>query len=98
MNVGEFLAQKVGNMYRWLKEEGLPVDLPTVANVQLVAMAQRLHKKYSDAIYEEDFEPLLADKENLPPEMLMAVSFVQRRPELHEKFWRYLALFSDTVV
>ena len=59
LTVGEFLAQKVGNMYRWLKQEGLPVDMPTVANVQLVAMAQRLRRQYSDAIFAEDFKALL---------------------------------------
>ena len=49
-----------------------------------------------DAIESRDFDALIAPMD-LPAGMLAIVVFVRNRPELHDKFWRYLALFSDTV-
>jgi hypothetical protein len=97
--VGAFLREKAGNMSVWLKGSGLPVDLqmPQLTNLALTAFAQMLREKYQKALETRDFDALLADKENMPPEMLMAVAFVAKNEELHDKFWRYLLLFSDTV-
>lgn len=95
--VGEFLREKVDNMAAWLKENGCPVDLPQMGNLALTAFAQTLQSDYKVAIGARDFTTLLEDKENLPPQILMTVSFVQKNSLLHDKFWRYLTLFSDTV-
>lgn len=98
VQIGEFLKQKAGNMQRWLKENGNLIDtdfgaLPAIAIVQ---MAQEL-LKYESAIVARDFDALLADPDALPVELAMTVGFVRGRTELHDKFWRYLRLFSDTV-
>lgn len=95
--VGDYLREKVGNMAVWLKENGCIVDLPSMSNVAVTSFAQKLRDVYRDAIHTRNFQALLVDKDALPPQVLMIVSFVQRNSELHDKFWRYLALFSDTV-
>jgi len=97
--VGEFLHEKAGNMAKWLKESGNPVDLELgrLTQLQITALAQVLHDNHKDSIIARSFDGLLAEKENIPPELLMTVSWITKRTELHDKFWRYLALFSDTV-
>lgn len=95
--VGEFLREKAGNMHRWLKEQDCPVDIPELGSVAAVTFAQRLRTEYATAIDERDFDALMTDKENFAPQLLMTIAFVQRRPPLHDKFWRYLELFSDAV-
>ncbi len=84
-------------MSRWLQAEGLPVTFGDLPEVQIVALAQLLRDKFADTIDARSFEELLADKENAPPAVLSIVQEVQKRPPLHDKFWRYLELFSDTV-
>ena len=99
MSVGEFLKHKAENMCRWLKDEGCPVDmdLDRRSALELTGFAQELRSKHIAAIVARDFDALLSDKENAPAQLLMLVSYVQNRPPLHDKFWRYLKLFSDTV-
>lgn len=95
--VGEFLHEKAENMTRWLKEAGNPVDLDLgrLTRMQVTALAQHLHKEHSETIELRSFPKLLEAQENIPPELLMSINFVSKRPDLHDKFWRYLALFSE---
>ena len=95
--VGELLKEKAGNMTRWLQEAGNPVDLDLgrLSQMQITALAQHLHSEHSETIELRSFARLLKVKENVPAELLMSVSFVSKRPDLHDKFWRYLALFSE---
>jgi len=97
-SVGEFLKEKAGNMQRWLKANGNPIDtdFSSLPAISVVQMAQELHK-YESAITARDFNALLADPDALPAELAMTVGFVRGRTDLHDKFWRYLELFSDTV-
>jgi len=82
-------------MSNWLREQGCVVELAEVPSVALVAFAQSLP---IDAISTRNFEALIAA---LPPEAPtdahVIITFVQARDTLHDKFWRYLQLFSDTV-
>ena len=96
--IGEFLECKVLNMKLWLVEAGYQnsIDVGVYSELQLTAMAQKLRGEHLDAIESRDFEALIAPMD-LPAGMLAIVVFVRNRPELHDKFWRYLALFSDTV-
>jgi hypothetical protein len=98
VTVGSFLREKAYNMSVWLRAEGLQtVSIGDLQEVQVVALAQMLHDKFADAIEARSFDTLLEDKENVPLDVLRTVSFVQKQPSLHDKFWRYLKLFSDTV-
>ena len=94
MNVAKFLKQKSTNMRCWLVAEGFPgpavVEVPDTI---IVHGALELHTRYSDAIKERNFTAL----HDAPGEMKKVVEFVEGRAELHDKFWRYLELFSDTV-
>lgn len=96
--VASFLREKVGNMEVWLRGNGAEArHLPQVSDLALVTFAQELHNKFANVLEKRDFDLLLSDKENLPPELMAIVDFVQSKPALHDKFWRYLQLFSDTV-
>lgn len=97
--VGSFLRKKASNMSTWLQEEGVSAGttIGDLQDVQIVALAQVLHDQFAEAIKQRTFEPLLADKENVPLNVLKIVQHVEKHPQLHDKFWRYLELFSDTV-
>ncbi len=86
-------------MAKWLKENALPVDfdLSKLTRLQITVLAETLRAKHQDSIDARSFDGLLADKENMPPELTMTISWVRKHPELHDKFWRYLELFSNTV-
>ena len=90
------MREKVQNMARWLQTEGLPeLQLPTLNELALTTFAHTLHNAYAESIKKRDFTGLLADKENLPGEVETIVHFVESRASLHDKFWRYLELFSE---
>jgi len=97
ITVASFLREKLQNMERWLSEDGCELRLPAMQDVHIVALAQALHDKFADVIEQRDFAPLANDKENLPMDMVKLLQYVEARPDLHDKFWRYLKLFSDTV-
>lgn len=82
----------------WLRGNGAESQqLPQVSDLALVTFAQELHNRFANVLALRDFELLLNDKENLPAELVSVIDFVHGRPQLHDKFWRYLQLFSDTV-
>ena len=100
--IGAFLCEKVANMSKWLQSEGIEAThlLATVHDVQAVALAQILHEHYSEAIKTRSFAALCMETSNgdkVPCNVLRVVQEVQEAPALHDKFWRYLTLFSDTV-
>ena len=97
ITVAQYLRMKLENMKTWLAAEGCKVPLTLLQDVQIVALAQILFDDYSDAIARRDFTALLADEQNLPMVVLKAVLFVEQHEPLHDKFWRYLELFSKTV-
>ena len=59
--VGSFLKEKFLNMCNWLEAEGLEINAPMLQEVQIVAIIQDLNEQYSGAIFERDFDMLLAD-------------------------------------
>ena len=100
--VASFLREKYTNMAMWLESEGFPRYrnpngriLPDLPDIALTAFAQTLHDDYADAIEKRDFS--IINNREIPPEIKSAVEFVKETPSLHDKFWRYLKLFSDTV-
>lgn len=95
---GAFLKEKAGNMAAWLYKEGYmaPGGLHDVTEMQATLMAQRLHELKDTVVGPRDFDAIAQVKE-LPADVLALVQFVRERAQLHDKFWRYLTLFSDTV-
>ena len=94
--VASFLREKVGNMKAWLESEGMPPrPLPYMPDVGLTAFAQTLRETYAEAIEARDFDVVKLGE--LPEEIVESIKYVRERPALHDKFWRYLALFSETV-
>mgnify|MGYP001170382631 CR=1 FL=1 len=96
--VGEFLKEKACNMSKWLQNAGHTndYDLGTLHSLQVVAFAQNLALLHGENIKTRNFEGLLNDKDT-PEELKPTIAFVQEDATLHDKFWRYLALFSETV-
>ena len=93
MSVQTFLREKLTNMAHWLQAAGLTVDVHERTGVEIVAFAQYLHDECANAIASRDFSGLYREH----AEVQRIVRFVENRPELHDKFWRYLQLFSETV-
>jgi len=94
VTTGAFLQEKFGNMQRWLGTElktplmeGYPTD------IECTYVAEKLHDK-RDAIAERDWDIIYNE---LPGALTTTVDEIRSRGDLHDKFWRYLSLFSDTI-
>ena len=99
---GEFLKEKINNMAGWVTrevgKENLPADIIagiagrseleiTVLSGALEANADLVtHRNWSGLVQ-------LMSANNAPSELQEVVVVVQRRPEMHDKFWRYMELF-----
>lgn len=101
---GEFIKEKMGNMARWVTQEvgkeNLPVDV--IAGIdgrsplEVTVLAGHLeanrdlatHRNWSGLVQ-------LMAANSAPGELQEVVVAVQRRPEMHDKFWKYIALFVD---
>ena len=94
VTVGDFLKEKLGNMCVWLSEAGFEGTIPKFTKTQIVAFAELL-KDYTQVIKKREFAGLA--KEGMPVEVHSLIKFVESREDLHDKFWRYLTLFSETV-
>ena len=96
MKLGEFLCEKLKNMAAWVEREGGPkVEVPITA-MQATAVAITLHEEYSSMIANRDVQlfEVLAQTPQIPKDLVM---FIVENDHLHDKFWRYLALFSEAV-
>lgn len=103
---GTFLLEKLTNMAKWVTQEvgkeNLPVDIITgiagrsALEVTVLCGAleanskQVTHRNWSGLVQ-------LMEANNAPRELQEVVVAVQQRPEMHEKFWRYIDLFVDVV-
>ena len=106
MELGAFLKEKLGNMARWVTgevgKENLPVDIEQLINdrsvVEVTFLATVLDAN-SAKVAHRDWSGLVRvmQAEDLPVDFFAVVQAVRSRPELHDKFWRYLELFSNTV-
>lgn len=100
---GEFLKEKMTNMAKWVTEqvgqENLPVDIIAgIAGrsaVEVTALSGALDANDSQ-IATRNWSGLvqLMSDHNVGPELQEVVVAVQRRPEMHDKFWRYMDLFA----
>lgn len=95
--IASFLREKAQNMAKWLAETGYEgvVNMPSLTDLEIVAMAQALHDHCSAAVKARDFDQLT--QHEIPPDLLSVIDYVKSETGLQDKFWRYLTLFSDTV-
>lgn len=96
--LGNFLRQKVSNMRDWIKKEThVEINIP-VTDINATMLAVRLTDEY-EAIEKRDWPKLLLEleKEETPEVLRRAVLAVHTQDELHDKFWRYLALFASAL-
>jgi len=99
MSVGDVLREKMSNMEKWLRAEQVPLKLrvDSLHTAQLVLFAKAIPKHdHSFAVLHEDVE-LLDAAENANMGIRDTLKALENRVELHDKFWRYLKLFSTLV-
>jgi len=97
--IASFLREKATNMSNWLSDEGFrtEMELSDLDDLALTTLAHMLNNNHRTAIEQRDFSSFRAEKENLPPAVERLLDFVEPRAPLHDKFWRYLGLFSEVV-
>ena len=99
MSVGDVLREKMTNMEKWLRDEQVPLRLrvESLHTAQLVLFARAIptHNR-SFAVLHEDAE-LLDAAEKADMGIRDTLNTLEKRAELHDKFWRYLELFSTLV-
>jgi hypothetical protein len=101
---GEFLKEKMTNLARWVTqevgEENLPVDVFTgIADrsvVEVTALSGALDAN-NTLVTTRNWSGLvqLMNEHGAVRELQEVVVAVQRRPEMHDKFWRYMNLFIE---
>jgi len=100
---GEFLKEKMTNMAKWVTmevgQENLPVDIiagiagRSVVEVTVLSGAldanitQVTTRNWSGLVQ-------LMNDNHVGSGLLEVVVAVQQRPEMHDKFWRYMDLFA----
>lgn len=99
---GEFLKEKMGNMARWVTQEvgkeNLPADIIagiTGRSVLEITVLSGALETNADLVTHRNWGGLvqLMSANNAPSELQEVVVVVQRRPDMHDKFWRYMELF-----
>ena len=97
---GEFLHEKLSNMARWVTQEvgkeNLPVDiLAGIAGRSAleVTMLCGTIQANRDLATHRNWSGLVQLLDGQARELQAVVIAIQRRPDLHDKFWRYIELF-----
>ena len=107
MELGAFLKEKLCNMARWVtgevgKQNLSNYDIEQLANdrsvVEVTFLATVLDAN-SAKVSHRDWSGLVRvmQAEDLPVDLFVVVQAVRSRPEMHDKFWRYLELFRDVI-
>ena len=99
MTVGAFLVEKMRNMHTWLSTADIKLPAFQANEVACVIVANML-LEHKASIEARNFPGLVSMTENAPihAELITnAVVGVHQRPDLHDKFWRYLDLFCSSV-
>ena len=95
--VGAFLIEKATNMQKWLRVELAQDVHVNLTELSVTALAAKL-TEHRQLVFNRDWAGLSrqADAAGLVDltEMLEAV---RTRHDLHDKFWRYLELFVETM-
>ena len=90
---------KMHNMHLWLHREGIKNILLSRENsideVRATMLASKL-AQFRDDVSNRNWKKL-AEISELPTQLKLVLKEVEERSDLHDKFWRYLSLFVDTV-
>ena len=95
--VSEFLREKMMNMARWIHTEvtdsevNLEHFVETRSNAELVYLAECI--KEADP---KSFSDIYSISE-APDKFKRVIMFVEEKPDMHDKFWRYVDLFVKTI-
>ena len=99
---GDFLKEKMSNMAKWVTEEvgkeNLPADLiagiagRSALEATVVCAALEANKDLATHRNWSGLVKLMADHK-APSELQEVIVAVQRRPPMHDKFWRYIDMF-----
>jgi hypothetical protein len=101
---GEFLKAKMENMARWVTgevgQENLSVDI--IAGItgrsalEVTVLCGALEANNNLAIH-RDWSGLvrLLEANHAPSELQEVVVSVKHRPQMHDKFWRYITCFIE---
>lgn len=99
--VGEFLREKLTNMACWITSElgETSVDIKQYLAERTdteIAYLVGILGSNSTMITHRDWSGLARVAE-LPLELLELFQSIRKRDDMHDKFWRYLALFSEVI-
>ena len=95
--VGAFLLAKARNWKAWLSTE-LSIDLKVdLTELSVTAMATKLNE-HRQLVYNRDWGGLSRQAQAAGiGELAEMLEAVRTRHDLHDKFWRYLELFVETI-
>ena len=109
--VGAFLKVKLSNLAVWIIEslgkENINMDLEQFVNrrseVEITFFADILSSNSAKVVHRDwaGLVGILSTDETIPSDVsatfIDLLQLVRSRPELHDKFWRYMELFRDVV-
>ena len=109
--VGAFLKVKLRNLAVWVNEslgkENINMDLEQFVNrrseVEITFFADILSSNSAKVVHRDwaGLVGILSTDETIPSDVsatfIDLLQLVRSRPELHDKFWRYMELFRDVV-
>ena len=97
MTIGAFLLSKATNMRNWLETETSWRATVPLTELTVTAMAAKVHE-IRPVLEARDWAELERRAAELKtPELSDALDALRGRFDLHDKFWRYLMLFSDVM-
>ena len=97
--VGSFLREKLTNMTTWIESElgTQSVDLKQYVAERTdteIAYIVGILSTNSTQIAKRDWDGLTVD---IPTELTSVFQRIRKREDMHDKFWRYLELFVESV-
>ena len=109
--VGAFLKAKLSNLAVWVIESlgkgNINMDLEQFVNrrseVEITFFADILSSNSAKVVHRDwaGLVGILSTDETIPSDVsatfIDLLQLVRSRPELHDKFWRYMELFRDVV-
>ena len=104
MTKGAYLKEKLSNMARWVVaevgKENLPVDIVagidgrSELEVTMLAAVLQSNTNVSTLRNWDEIQQLVTTN-NLPSELGTVVALIRDKESMHDKFWRYIELFSE---
>ena len=100
--LGEFLQGKLQNFIKWVLSEIPRAQLPTGYSLNKLATQEQC-VEFASVVTEmrapvasRDFDAL-SRHSHATPSMRVVIKAINARPELHDKFWRYMDMCVEVV-